>query len=270
MLVKIKKKYLQTVNLLKYGGRNNTGKITINARGGGHKRQFRFLDWKYVNSKGFFLYSEYDPNRTVYLATMCYRKQNKIKYYYITMTKNKTILNFLLVPQSKSQQWKNIGNLCSLSIFDIGDFLSNIMKSTQQGAKYVRSAGTFSQLIQKNYKLTKMSLLKLPSGEYRLFENKCKAIVGINANENHRYRVLKKAGRRRWLRYRPKVRGVAKNPVDHPHGGGEGKTSGGRPSVTPLGLPTRGVCTRKKKKKNRFILLYSFATKKLKKNGESN
>ena len=150
---------------------------------------------------------------------------------------------------------KHVNNIYFLKDFNVGDFVYNIELKPNKGGQLARSAGTCGQILQKNKE--GFVLVKLPSGEHRLIPENCKAFLGVVSNEEHKNRVIAKAGRSRWLNKRPTVRGVAMNPIDHPHGGGEGKTSGGRPSVTPWGHYTKGQPTRKKKKNKLIIKRYN-------------
>lgn len=226
-------------------GRNNQGKITVRHRGGGHKRLYRKISFnRSKNIEGLVSKILYDPNRSANIA-------------YI---KNDLEDNFILAPEGlKLNQYiksspdaeLKIGNSLPLKNIPIGSLIHNISLYPNGEGKLIRSAGTSAQLIQKiNNKYAK---IRLSSGELKLILLSCYATLGIVSNINHKKIKLGKAGRSRWLNRRPSVRGVAKNPVDHPHGGGEGKTSGGRPSVTPQGRITKGQPTRKKKKKKLII-----------------
>ena len=226
-------------------GRNNQGKITVRHRGGGHKRLYRKISFnRSKNIEGLVSKILYDPNRSANIA-------------YI---KNDLEDNFILAPEGlKLNQYiksspdaeLKIGNSLPLKNIPIGSLIHNISLYPNGEGKLIRSAGTSAQLIQKiNNKYAK---IRLSSGELKLILLSCYATLGIVSNINHKKIKLGKAGRSRWLNRRPSVRGVAKNPVDHPHGGGEGKTSGGRPSVTPQGRITKGQPTRKKKKKKIII-----------------
>jgi len=227
-------------------GRNNSGKITVQHKGGGHKRLYRYISFnREKNIEGFVLKILYDPNRSANIA-------------YITGKKN----TFIIAPdginigqyiESSDKAKLNIGNALPLNRLPIGSLIHNISLEPKKKGKLIRSAGTFAQLIQ--IVDNKYAKIRLSSGELKLILLTCFATLGIVSNSN--YKIIKrgKAGRSRWLNKRPIVRGVAKNPVDHPHGGGEGKTSGGRPSVTPKGFITKGLPTRNKKKKKTFIYL---------------
>lgn len=224
-------------------GRNNQGRITVQARGGGHKRLYRFINFNRKLVEGTVTNILYDPNRTANIA----------------LIKNKNSNFFILAPNDLKINSKiesseicpiHIGNALPLKNIPIGTLIHNISLQPNSSGKLIRSAGTSAQLIQKiNNKYAKV---KLSSGEQRLILLNCYATIGTISNNLHKKINLGKAGRKRWLNKRPKVRGVAKNPVDHPHGGGEGKTSGGRPSVSFKGIITKGKKTRKKK--NKLIL----------------
>jgi large subunit ribosomal protein L2 len=238
----IKKK---TKKLKKKSGRNHSGQITIHHRGGGHKKKYRLIEFKREKKSAVVTDIEYDPNRTSYIARI---KDNIGNESYILAPKD---LKIGATVQCKNETTIQIGNSMILENMPIGSLLHNLSLKPNQAGKYIRSAGTFGQLIQKSKIFGR---IKLPSGEQRYIPLKCSATLGIVSNENHKDETLGKAGRRRWLGKRPTVRGVAMNPIDHPHGGGEGKTSGGRPSVTPWGKPTKGQPTRKKKKKDIFLI----------------
>lgn len=233
--------------LKKSGGRNNLGRITSRFRGGGHKRRYRIIDFK-RNSVGEaeVISVEYDPNRTARIALIKYSDGDK---------------NYILAPngikvgekiESSNEADLKSGNTLSLLAIPVGTFIHNIELKPGKGAQLVRSAGTSAQIVAKDLKY---SQVKLPSGEVRMINNNCKATIGIVSNIDHENISLGKAGRSRWMGRRPHVRGVAMNPVDHPMGGGEGKTSGGGHPVSPWGLPAKGYKTRKKKNiSNKFIV----------------
>ena len=230
-------------------GRNNQGKITVRHRGGGHKRSYRFIRFKRIlPSNNIQVYSiQYDPNRSANIAEII-DFDNKER-------------SFILAPeglkkgdciQNGPNASLNLGSSIPLINIPIGSIIHNISLKPFEKGKLIRSAGTSAQLLQKlsnNY-----AKIRLNSGELRLISLNCYATLGKVSNGNHKKIKLGKAGRARWLNKRPHVRGVAMNPVDHPHGGGEGKTSGGRPSVSPQGKITKGKPTRSKKKSNQFIL----------------
>jgi len=228
-------------------GRNNQGKITVRHRGGGHKRSYRFIEFNRQNVDGNVKAISYDPNRSANIAHI-YNSEKK-KNYYILAPEGLKIDQYVSSNENSELQ---LGNALPLKNIPIGSTIHNISLQPSSGGKLIRSAGTSAQLLQKiNNKYAK---IRLSSGEQRLILLNCYATLGIVSNIHHKKIKLGKAGRSRWLNRRPHVRGVAMNPVDHPHGGGEGKTSGGRPSVSPKGRITKGKPTRSKKKKNQFIL----------------
>ncbi len=231
----------------KSGGRNNLGRITSRFRGGGHKRRYRIIDFKRNNNTiAEVIAVEYDPNRTARIALIKYENGEK---------------NYIIAPdgikvgekiESSNEADLKTGNTLSISAIPVGTFIHNIEMKPGKGAQIARSAGTSAQIVAKDIKY---SQIKLPSGEVRMINNNCKATLGVVSNIDHENISLGKAGRSRWLGRRPHVRGVAMNPVDHPMGGGEGKTSGGGHPVSPWGLPAKGYKTRKKKNiSNKFIV----------------
>ena len=234
--------------LKKSGGRNNKGRITSRRRGGGHKRQYRIIDFKRdkFDIPAIVASIEYDPNRSSRIALLHYvdgEKRYIISPYGIKIGDK--------VMSSKKKAPLKIGNSLPLSEIPSGLFVHNIELVHGKGAQIVRSAGVGAQVLAKD---AGMVTLKLPSGEVRVFDQRCMATIGEVGNKSHEMVKLGKAGRSRWLGRRPKVRGVAMNPVDHPMGGGEGKSSGGRHPTTPWGKPTKGYKTRHKKKdSDRFI-----------------
>lgn len=227
-------------------GRNNQGKITVQHRGGGHKRCYRLINFNRINVNGIVTGILYDPNRSANIAYIQNKKENKD--FLIISPENLKINTIINTSENADLQ---IGNSLPLKNIPIGSLIHNISLYPNQKGKLIRSAGTSAQLIQKiNNKYAK---IRLSSGEIRLILLNCFATLGIVSNIYHKKIKLGKAGRSRWLNRRPHVRGVAKNPVDHPHGGGEGKTSGGRPSVSPQGKITKGKPTRKKNN-NKLII----------------
>ena len=240
-LLKNDLKKLKPKNLIKgfqrSFGRNNQGKKTIKSRGGGHKRLYRLISFKRENVRGIIKHIEYDPNRSANILLL----NNNNNFVYILAPEN---IQTTFIDSGSSVEIQN-GNALPLKNIPIGSLIHNISQQPNKKGQYVRSAGTFGQLIQKTTNSVKV---RLKSGEQKKFPLNCYATLGMVSNQNHQNIKKGKAGRNRWLNLRPKVRGVAKNPVDHPHGGGEGKTSGGRPSVTPKGWITKGKPTRKKKK----------------------
>ena len=220
-------------------GRNNQGRITIGHKGGGHKKLYRIISFKRENIEGLVERIEYDPNRSANIALI----KNKEKYFYILSPEGLKINTF--IESNENASLKN-GNALPLYNIPIGSVIHNISLLPGKKGQFIRSAGTYARLIQKIS--NEYAKIKLSSGEQRLVPLTCFATLGTVSNLDHKNIKKGKAGRSRWLNNRPVVRGVAKNPVDHPHGGGEGKTSGGRPSVTPKGLITKGKPTRKKNK----------------------
>jgi large subunit ribosomal protein L2 len=228
-------------------GKNNQGKITVRYRGGGHKRLYRFISFNRKDVNGFVSKFLYDPNRSANIAYIKNLKENKD--FYILAPEGLSLNDYI---ESSNNANLKVGNALPLRNIPIGSLIHNISLYPNNKGVLTRSAGCSAQLIQKiNDKYAK---IRLSSGEQRLILLDCYATLGTVSNINHKKIKLGKAGRSRWLNKRPSVRGVAKNPVDHPHGGGEGKTSGGRPSVTPQGKITKGKPTRKKKKNNKLII----------------
>ncbi len=234
--------------LRKSGGRNNTGRITIRRRGGGHKRRYRIIDFKRnkLEIPGKVATIEYDPNRSAYISLIHYSDGEK--RYILSPEKLKVgdeVISGEKVPL------KNANSL-PLKNIPAGINVHNIELSPGKGGQMARSAGSYAQVMAHDNNLC---TLKLPSGEVRMVLDRCRATIGQVGNRTHEQIVSGKAGRTRWLGRRPKVRGVAMNPVDHPMGGGEGKSSGGRHPSTPWGKPTKGYKTRKKNKKSNSMIL---------------
>ena len=228
------------------GGRNSLGHISVRHHGGGHKRQFRVIDFV-RNKPGIpakVASIEYDPNRSARIALLHYLDGEK---RYILQPVG---LNVGMTIMSGPEADILVGNALPLKNIPVGTTIHNIELRPGKGAQMARSAGAAAQLVSKEAGL---ALLKLPSGEIRRASVECMATIGQVGNVDHENVTIGKAGRTRWLGKRPTVRGVAMNPVDHPHGGGEGKTSGGRHPVTPWGKPTRGYKTRRNKRTDRFI-----------------
>ena len=229
------------VGLPKKGGRDNRGRISVRHRGGGHKRKYRIVDFKRdkfdIAAKVTSI--EYDPNRSARIALLHYKDGEK---RYIIAPKDLKVGDEII--SGKEAPLKN-GNTLTLREIPEGSQIHNVELKPGKGAQLVRSAGTNAQLLSKE---EKYGQVKLPSGEVRLIPLECKATVGQVGNVEHENIQGGKAGRSRWLGRRPGVRGVAMNPVDHPHGGGEGRSGPGRHPVTPWGKPTRGAKTRKKRK----------------------
>jgi large subunit ribosomal protein L2 len=228
-------------------GRNSDGRITVRRRGGGHKRFYRVVDFKRdkVDIPGKVAQIEYDPNRSAHIALVNYVDGEK---RYIIAPVGLKVGAMVL-----SGVGADIlpGNTLPIKNIPLGTEIHNIELRPGKGGQMVRSAGGFAQLVAKEGDFAQ---LRMPSGEVRKVPVTCRATVGQVGNTEHENVSLGKAGRSRWLGRRPKVRGVAMNPVDHPHGGGEGKTSGGRHPVTPWGQPTRGYKTRKNKRTQNMIV----------------
>jgi len=236
-----------TEGLTNNGGRNNLGRLTERRRGGGHKRLYRLVDFKRrkfdVPAKVARL--EYDPNRSAFIALVEYEDGEQ---------------SYILAPQRLavgdmvvSGQRADIkpGNAMPLSSIPVGTIVHNVEMKPGKGGQIARAAGTYVQLVGRD---SGYALLRLGSGEVRMVRAECMASIGAVSNPDQANTKLGKAGRKRWLGKRPAVRGVAMNPVDHPHGGGEGRTSGGRHPVTPWGKPTKGAKTRRNKKTNALIV----------------
>ncbi len=236
--------------LKKTGGRNNLGRITSRRRGGGHKRRYRVIDFKRdkFDIKGEILTIEYDPNRSSRIALVGYEDNEK---RYIIAPDGIRKGNQIVSSKDSVVPFK-VGNAMPLYRIPEGMLVHNIELKIGKGGQISRSAGSYARIMAKeNGNVT----LRLPSGEVRMVNENCFATVGVVGNKSHENITIGKAGRSRWLGRRPKVRGVAMNPVDHPHGGGEGRTSGGRHPVSPWGTPAKGYKTRKKNKQsNKFIV----------------
>ncbi len=234
--------------LRKTGGRNNTGRITIRRRGGGHKRRYRIIDFKRnkLEVPGKVATIEYDPNRSSYISLIHYADGDK---RYILSPEKLKVGDEVI--SGENVPLKNANSL-PLKNIPAGINVHNIELSPGKGGQMVRSAGSYAQVMAHDNNLC---TLKLPSGEVRMVLDECRATIGQVGNRSHEQIVSGKAGRTRWLGRRPKVRGVAMNPVDHPMGGGEGKSSGGRHPSTPWGKPTKGYKTRKKNKKSNSMIV---------------
>ena len=237
------------------GGRNNFGRITVRHQGGGVKQFHRILDLRRTFTNGIVTNFEYDPNRSAFLAKLTSINNDGSEsgaHAYILAPKGLKIFEILQIIETKRiNLFLRPGDCSIISNFEIGDFINTVEAIPGQGGIYARSAGTLCQILDSTFSFVK---LKLPSGSQRLFSSKLKATLGILARESYNLRNLGKAGRSRWMNKRPSVRGVAMNPIDHPHGGGQGKTKGGRPSVTFNSRPTKGQPTRNPRKKNSLIL----------------
>ena len=235
------------INLKSSGGRNNSGKMTVRHRGGGHKRKYRVIDFKRdkENIAAIVKTIEYDPNRSARIALIAYLDGEK---RYIIAPHGLQIGQKVEAGKGVSPE---IGNTLYLSDIPLGTIIHNIELNPGKGACMARSAGTYAQLSSRD---GKYAIIKLPSGETRQILVTCKATIGSVSNPDHGLEVSGKAGRNRWLGRRPRVRGVAMNPVDHPMGGGEGRASGGHPR-SRKGMPAKGYKTRDKKKaSNRYII----------------
>nr|AZJ16119.1 ribosomal protein L2 [Sargassum confusum] len=223
------------------GGRNNKGRITSWHRGGCHKRLYRKIDFKRKHTQGIVIGLEYDPNRSAHLARIFNPDTKKQNYILATTNLQKGDV----VRSNSTHYGLNNAHSRSLDRILTGTPIHNISLYPGENGQLLRASGSYGRVLKKTKKLAQ---IRLKSGQYRWFDIKAQATNGIIGNTEHRFIKLKKAGRARWLGHRPVVRGVAMNPIDHPHGGGEGKTSGGRPSVTPWGKPTKGATTRGLKK----------------------
>jgi large subunit ribosomal protein L2 len=236
-----------TEGLKKHGGRNNAGQVSIRFRGGGHKRTYRKIDFKRekagVPAKVAAI--EYDPNRTARIALLHYADGEK--RYILAPVGLEVGATLMSGPEADIL----VGNALPIKNIPAGTVIHNIELKPGKGAQMVRSAGASAQLVSKE---TEYALVKMPSGEVRKVHVECMATVGQVGNLDHENVSLGKAGRTRWLGKRPHNRGVSMNPIDHPHGGGEGRTSGGRHPVTPWGQPTRGFKTRNNKRTDKFIV----------------
>jgi large subunit ribosomal protein L2 len=231
----------------KTGGRNNYGRVTAWQRGGGHKQRYRIIDFKRtkfdIEAKVERL--EYDPNRTAYIALVEYTDGERA---YIIAPQRLKVGDTIVAGEKVDVK---IGNAMPLKNMPVGTIIHNIEMKVGKGGQLARSAGTYAQLVGRDQGYAQ---IKLASGELRLVRGDCMATVGAVSNPDHMNESLGKAGRNRWKGKRPHVRGVAMNPIDHPHGGGEGRTSGGRHPVTPWGKGTKGNKTRKNKTTDKLII----------------
>ena len=236
-----------TEGLSKSGGRNNHGRQTSFSRGGGHKRTYRIIDFKRTREGTASVERiEYDPNRTGFIALLKYEDGT---------------LSYILAPQRLNEGDQVVtgttgvdvkpGNCMPLGNIPVGTIIHNVEMKPGKGGQIARSAGAYAQLVGRD---RSMALLRLKSGETRMVSSECRATVGAVSNQDHMNTNDGKAGRSRWRGRRPVVRGVAMNPVDHPHGGGEGRTSGGRHPVTPWSKPTMGKKTRSNRSSDKFIV----------------
>lgn len=233
--------------LKKTGGRNNHGRITVRHRGGGHKRRYRIIDFKRnkFDIPGKVKSIEYDPNRNARISLIQYIDGEK---RYIITPEGLKVGDTVI---SSTQAEIRVGNAMALKNIPLGTVVHCVEMKPKKGAQLARSAGTSVQLMGKDEKYVQ---LKLRSGEIRIVRAECLATIGVVGNAEHMNLKQGKAGRRRWLGIRPTVRGVVMNPVDHPHGGGEGRTSGGRHPVSPWGVPTKGYRTRRNKSTDKYII----------------
>lgn len=237
-----------TEGLSKSGGRNNRGRITSFNVGGGHKRSYRLIDFKRTKYDvvGTVERLEYDPNRTAFIALINYADGEQA---YIIAPQRLTAGDKVI--SSRGAVDVKPGNTMPLERMPIGTIIHNVEMKPGKGGQMARSAGAYAQYVGRDQG---WAILRLNSGEQRLVQGSCLATVGAVSNPDHSNTNLGKAGRSRWLGRRPHVRGVAMNPVDHPHGGGEGRTSGGRHPVSPWGKPTKGKKTRSNKATDKFIV----------------
>ena len=232
----------------KSGGRNNRGHIAVRHHGGGHKRLYRIVDFKRdkIDIPGIIETIEYDPNRAAFISLVRYNDGER-RYMLAPLE--------LKVGQSILSSDKQIdilpGNAMPLRYIPLGTIIHNIEMRKNKGAQIARSAGTGAQILAKEGSYAQ---IRLPSSEIRMIHLDCRATIGQVGNLDHQNISIGKAGRTRWLGIRPTVRGTAMNPIDHPHGGGEGKTKGGRHPVSPTGVPTKGYKTRKNRRTKRFIV----------------
>jgi large subunit ribosomal protein L2 len=237
------------------GGRNANGRITVRFRGGGHKQSYRTIDFKRtkrdVNATVERI--EYDPNRTSFIALVKYTDGEQA---YILAPQRLAVGDVVVAGDHVDVK---PGNTMPLSNMPVGSIIHNIELKIGKGGQLARSAGTYAQLVGRDGEYV---IIRLNSGEQRLVHGRCMATVGAVSNPDHMNISIGKAGRMRWMGRKPHNRGVAMNPIDHPHGGGEGRTSGGRHPVTPWGFPTKGKKTRKNKSTTKFIIANRHARKK--------
>jgi large subunit ribosomal protein L2 len=233
--------------LKKNAGRNSYGRITVRGIGGGHKRKYRLIDFrrekKDIPAKTVSI--EYDPNRSAHIALLSYADGEK---RYILAPLGLKVGDIVIASETADIK---PGNALSIRSIPLGTWVHNVELKVGKGGQMARSAGTYASIAAKEGKYAQ---LRLPSGEVRLVLQDCCATIGQVGNADHENIKIGKAGRNRWLGKKPQSRGVAMNPVDHPHGGGEGKSSGGRHPVTPWGVPTKGYKTRVNKRTDKFIV----------------
>jgi large subunit ribosomal protein L2 len=237
------------------GGRNNYGRITVRWRGGGHKRAYRIIDFKRrkLDMPATVERLEYDPNRTAFIALIRYQDG---ELAYILAPQRLAVGDSVIAAQQADVK---PGNAMPLASMPVGTIVHNVEMKLGAGGQIARSAGTYAQYVGRDQGY---AILRLNSGEQRLVNQNCFATVGAVSNPDHGNINIGKAGRNRWLGKKPSVRGVVMNPVDHPHGGGEGRSSGGRHPVTPWGKPTKGKKTRNNKRTDKFIARSRHARKK--------
>jgi large subunit ribosomal protein L2 len=247
VITKVAPKKSLLESLKKSGGRNNTGRITVRHKGGGNKRKFRIIDWKRsrLGIAGTVMSVEYDPNRTSFISLVMFADGDR--RYYLTTEGTKVGTKVIAGEDADILA----GNSLPLRKIPPGTSIHSIELKPKAGAKLVRSAGNSATLIGR---IDGYALVRLPSGELRLVPENCMATVGTVSNADHMNVSIGKAGRARHLGKRPSVRGVAMNPIDHPMGGGEGRTSGGRHPCSPWGQLSKGFKTRKPKPSDRFIV----------------
>lgn len=233
--------------LKKTGGRNNRGRVTAFQRGGGHKRRYRVIDFKRdkLDIPARVSTIEYDPNRSGRIVLLVYADGEK---RYILWPNGLKVGDTVVAGNDVAF---NVGNALPLGQIPLGTLVHNVELQLGRGGQMARSAGSYAQVMAKDGDYV---TLRLPSGEVRLVHRRCFATIGEMGNATHENVIIGKAGKSRWLGRRPHVRGVAMNPFDHPHGGGEGRTSGGRHPCTPWGKPTKGYKTRKKQPSDAFIV----------------
>lgn len=236
-----------TTNKKNHAGRNNTGRITVRHQGGGVRQKYRIIDFKRDKREivGKVETIEYDPNRTAFIALVLYKDGER---------------RYIIAPDGISKGTEivasngadvQIGNAMPLTAVPQGTFIHNVELKPGKGGQIARTAGSYCQLVGRNEGYAQ---LRMPSGEMRKVREECFATIGVVSNSDHFNMKIGKAGRNRWKGIRPTVRGVAMNPVDHPHGGGEGRTSGGRHPVSPWAMPTKGYKTRKNKRTAKYII----------------
>jgi large subunit ribosomal protein L2 len=238
------------------GGRNNLGRVTVRFRGGGHKKSYRLVDFKRRGKPGVEAKVErleYDPNRSAFIALVTYTDGEQS---YILAPQRLAVGDVVVAGEQVDIK---PGNAMPVANIPVGTIVHNVEMKIGKGGQIARSAGTYAQIVGRDQGYV---ILRLNSGEQRLVSGQCFATIGAVSNPDHMNVSIGKAGRNRWMGFRPHNRGVAMNPIDHPHGGGEGRTSGGRHPVTPWGKPTKGKKTRSNKRTDRFIVSSRHARKK--------